>query len=190
MNLAKDVLHVLGSLAPTVATAFGGPFAGMAVNAIEGALGDKAAPAGSSAEDRQKAIENAILGCDPQTFVALRKAEDDFTAQMKQYGIAEEKLVYDDLASARAMQVANKDPTVPRLAWTLILGFIITASAQITAMLVFAHQMTEVPPQVWLQIGNLSGYLANEAKQAAAFFFGSSIGSKAKDDALAQIAKS
>src|SRR5882724_11915775 len=36
MNLAKDALHVLGSVAPTIATALGGPFAGMAVNALEG----------------------------------------------------------------------------------------------------------------------------------------------------------
>ena len=48
--------------------------------------------------------------------VALKKAELDFDAQMKSLGISEEKLAYDDVASARAREVAVKDHTPMMLA--------------------------------------------------------------------------
>lgn len=191
MNLAKDALHVLGSVAPTIATAFGGPLAGYAVTAIEGALGpDHPVSQAKTAADKQKALEAALLGGDPRTLVALKKADQDFEARMAELGIERDKLVFNDLAGARSMQVQTKDPTVARLAWTIIGGFLVISLAQLVALVGFASEVNKVPPQGWLLIGNISGYLANEAKQVAAFYFGSSADSQRKTETLSEIAKS
>jgi hypothetical protein len=186
VNLAKDALHILGSVAPTLATAIGGPFAGMAVSAIEGAIGGKA----TTPADQQKAIETALLGTDPATLLALKKAETDFTAQMASLGIEKDKLVFDDIASARSMQVATKDPTVGRLAWLVIGGFLLVSTFECIAMVAWPTKWAAIPAAALNLLGIIFGFLANEAKSAGAFYFGSTAGSQAKDQTLSEIAKS
>jgi hypothetical protein len=56
-------------------------------------------------------------------------------------------------------------------------------------MMVWPDAVAKIPPQGWLLVGNISGYLANEAKQAAAFYFGSTAGSQNKDATIADMAK-
>lgn len=96
----------------------------------------------------------------------------------------------DDRKSARQREVDTKDTTVAKLAWMMIGGFIIMSMAQLVAIMGWPEVVVKIPGQGWLLIGNISGYLANEAKQAAAYYFGSSSGSKDKDATLAEIAKS
>lgn len=184
MNLAKDALHILGSVAPTLATAVGGPFAGMAVTAIEKAIGVTGAPAD------QKAIETALLGTDPATLLALKKAENDFTAQMEQLGIEKDKLLFDDRADARAMQIATKDTTVGRLAWLVIGGFLLVSIFECIAMVAWPGKWAAIPAAALNLLGIIFGFLANEAKSAGAFYFGSSADSQRKTDTLSEIAKS
>lgn len=181
MNFGAKALQVLKRVAPELALAVGGPFGPIAATAISTALG--------TAAGDDKAAETALLNATPDQLLAVQKARDDFMLQMRKLGIESDKLVFDDLASARQMQMTTRDPNVGRLAWLLILGFIVTAAAQIAAMLTFAADMAAVPPAVWLQIGNVTGYLANEAKQAAAFYFGTTQSSQVKDATIADIAK-
>lgn len=179
MNFGKTALQVLKTVAPTLALAVGGPFGPLAAAAIHAVLGTT----------DQASAEAALVNATPEQLLVLKKADQDFAIRMKELGITEEKLVFDDLANARQMQTTTRDPTVARLAWLMIGGFLLVSSAQIACMLYFAAEMAAVPPTVWLQIGNISGYLANEAKQAAAFFFGSSAGSQAKDATISNMAK-
>lgn len=187
MNFGKAAGQVLQSVAPTIATAVLGPFGGMAVTALEKIFG---VSPDATPDVKQAAVEAALTSGNPDALLALRKAEQDFQVQMKTLGIQEESLTFKDLDSARQMQIATKDPTAARLAWLLIGGFLVTAVAQVSAMLYFGAKMSEIPPAVWLQIGTITGYLANEAKQAAAFYFGSSAGSQAKDATISDMAKS
>ena len=185
MNLLKTAGQALATFAPTVATALGGPLAGLAVSTLEKAFGlDPAA----TVESKEAAINAALVAATPDQIVALKAGEQAFQEKMKELGITEAQLVYADLDSARKMQIAVKDPTVARLAWTLIGGFLVTAIAQIAGMIWYPEKMAAVPPPVWLQIGTITGYLANEAKQAAAFYFGSSAGSQAKDATISNMA--
>ncbi|MGH8261393.1 MAG: hypothetical protein ACREUG_17055 [Steroidobacteraceae bacterium] len=187
MNLAKAALHILGSVAPTLATAVAGPFGGMAVNAIESALGfsDQQSPA-----DKQKAIETALLGTDPQTLLALKKAENDFAAQMAQLGIEKDKLTYDDVANARAMQMGTKSATPGELAWLVISGFLLMSLVEIVAMIGWPSRWALIPGDAMALMGMVFGYLANEAKAATSFYFGSSADSQSKTQTLSEIAKS
>lgn len=179
MNLGKTALQVLKTVAPTLALAVGGPFGPLAAAAIHAALGTT----------DQASAEAALTTANPDQLLALKKAEADFQVQMKQFGIQEEQLVFADLADARQMQMTTRDPTAARLAWLIIGGFLTISLAQLVAMMGWADQVNKIPPQGWLLIGNLSGYLANEAKQAAAFYFGTTAGSQAKDVTIADIAK-
>jgi hypothetical protein len=171
MNFGQKALQVLKTVAPTLATAVGGPFGALAATVISAALGT---PAGDS-----KAAETALLSATPDTLLALRKAEQDFTIRMRELGIEEDKLVYDDIANARAREIAVKDNTPRNLAY-LVLGF---AGACILATLA---GWTKVDSAL---AGTLIGYLVAESRSALSYYFGSSQGSKSKDQALEDIAK-
>ena len=179
MNFGKTALQVLKAVAPTLAMAVAGPFGPLAAAAIHAALGTT----------DQASAEAVLVSATPDQLAALKKAESDFQVQMKQLGIQEEQLVFADLADARQMQMTTRDPTAARLAWLIIGGFLTVSIAQLVAMMGWADQVNKIPPQGWLLIGNVSGYLANEAKQAAAFYFGSTAGNQAKDATIADIAK-
>ncbi len=179
LSFGAQALQVLKAVAPELALAVGGPFGPIAATAIHMALGTK----------DQKSAETALLNATPEQLAALQTERDKFVTQMEQLGIDRAKLAYDDTASARAMQTAVRDPTVDRLAWLIIGGFLVISLAQLVGLIGFATEVNKIPAQGWLLIGNLSGYLANEAKQAAAFYFGSTASGQNKDATIASIAK-
>lgn len=187
MNLIKQAGQALATFAPTIATALGGPLAGVAVNSLEKVFG--IAPS-SSPDAKQAAIEQGLMSATPDQIIALQKAEQDFQVQMKTLGISEEKLVYDDLANARSMQTQTRDPTVRQLAWLNVGGFLLLSAFLIVAAVVWPDQVMKVSPAAWATLGTVFGYLAKSASQTEAFFFGSSAGSQAKDATLATLAKS
>jgi hypothetical protein len=170
---------ILATVAPVIGTALGGPFGGLAGTLLSKALGT----------NDPKQIEAAITSTDPDILLKLKQADSDFKEQMAALGISEEKLSYDDMASARAREVAVRDSTPRQLAWMIIGGFIVVSCAQLIAIMGWPDVITRIPGQGWLLIGNVSGYLANEAKQCAGYYFGSSAGSAQKTDALTEIAK-
>lgn len=172
---------VLGSVAPEIGIALGGPFGGLAGSLLAKALGTKGPD--------DPATAAAILSGNPDTLLAIKKANDDFLVQMETLNISRDKLVMDDIANARAREMAVKDRTPAQLAWAIIGGFLVVSLAQLVAMVGWAKDVALIPPQGWLLIGNISGYLANEAKQAAAYYFGSTLGSQQKDATIASIAK-
>lgn len=182
MSSFTDILKTFAStVAPTLASAVGGPLAGMAVTAIAGALGCK---------PTTQALTVAMANATPDQLLALKQADQTFAAKMKELEIDEEKLSFDDTASARAMQTATKDPTAARLAWLVIGGFLIFSLGQVLSLVIWPEQTAKIPAAAWGTIGTILGYLAKEASQATAFYFGSTAGSQAKDSTIADIAKS
>lgn len=181
MNISDKAKSIVAAVAPTIATAIGGPFGALAGVLLSKVLG--------TPEKDDKAVEAAITSGNPELLLKLKEAEQNFTLEMEKIGIQKDQLVYTDIANARAREIALKDPTVGRLAWTIIGGFLVVSTAQIVGIMGWPEIMAKVPSQGWLLIGNISGYLANEAKQCAAYYFGSSLGSKDKDETIATIAK-
>lgn len=187
MNILKQAGQVLATFAPTVATALGGPAAGIAVRGLESVFG---ITPDTSPEAKQQQIEAALQTATPEQVIALKKLEQDFQLQMKQLGITEAQLTFTDLASARAMQVATKDPTVRQLAWLIIGGFTVLSLLIFVACIAWPEQVSKVSTAAWTLLTTLLTFYASEAKQAGAFFFGSSQSSQQKDATLAEIAKS
>lgn len=171
MNIGQSALQVLKLVAPTLASAFGGPVGAMAYNAIATAL--------NIAPDQPKQVEAALKAATPEQLLALKTAEQAFAAKMKELGIAEEKLAFDDTASARAMNIATKDSTPRNLSYLL---------------LIFTGLVIIMEFRGWAKIegalaGTLIGYLVSETKAMMQFWFGTTKGSQDMRDTISDIAK-
>jgi hypothetical protein len=168
MDLLKNFGSLIGSVAPTLATALGGPLAGMATKALSQALlGNE----DGSDDDIQAALRTAS----PEQLASVKKIDADFRVQMKSLDIDLEALAVDDRKSARSMQTETRD-FIPRLlAVSVTVGFF----AILIYMLVYGLPTT----------GNEALLLLLGALQTAwggiiAFYFGSSSGSQKKDQMI------
>lgn len=171
MNIGAKALQVLRTVAPTLALAVGGPFGPLASAALSAALGT------SKGDD--KAAETALLTATPDQLLALTKENDAFQVQMKQLGIDEQKLVFDDIANARAMQVSTHDTTPKYLAYLITFGFFATLGYLIV------YGKPQAGGDVMLV---MVGSLGTAWASIVSFFYGSSAGSAAKTDVINKIA--
>ena len=112
-SFGSSALKIISSLAPTVATALGGPFAGTAVAALERALG-------VTGKDN---VEASILAGNPDALAKVKVAEDELRATLASLKVNEEALQYSDISNARAREMALRDWTPSVLAWLVTLGF-------------------------------------------------------------------
>lgn len=165
MDILKTFGPLIGSVAPTIATALGGPVAGMAVKALSNAFFGH----GDASQDE---IEAALANPTADQLSALKKIDTDFKVQMKALDIDLERIAAGDRASARDMQKETKDWIPRALAVSVTVGFF----AILIYMLVYGLPTT----------GNEALLLLLGALQTAwggiiAFYFGSSSGSQNKD---------
>ena len=100
------ILDILKVAAPTVATALGGPLAGLAVKFLADKLG-------VPPED-EEAIVNAVQGMDQATLVQMKQMDVDFQKFLRQNQIDLEKIAADDRNSARNLMIQTKS-MVPAL---------------------------------------------------------------------------
>jgi hypothetical protein len=169
MDLSK-IGGLLGQIAPTIATAIGGPVAGMAVKALAGALG---LSQDSSSDDVQEALMNAT----PEQLAAVKKIDADFKVQMKELDIDLERIAAGDRDSARNMQMQTNDWIPRAMAIMVTFGFF-----GILAWLLIKG----VPPSGSETLIYMLGALGTAWTGIVQFYFGSSAGSKAKTDAMVQ----
>lgn len=155
---------LIQTVAPTIATALGGPVAGMAVRALSNAL--LGHPDGSE-DDINAALANAT----PEQIAAIRKVDDDFKVQMKQLDIDLVKIAADDRASARQMQETVQS-NIPAILSTLIIG----GFAVIIGMKIYGFSVPTDP-----LISDLITTLRDGVILVLSFYFGSSSGSQNKD---------
>lgn len=161
MNLGQTALQVLKTVAPTIALAVGGPFGPIAAAAIHTALG--------TGDD--KAADLALSGVTPDQLLALKKAESDFTEQMKGLDISEESLRFADTANARSREIAVKDNTVEYLAYGVTAGFF-----GVLAFLLWYGKPQSGGDVMLVLVGSLGTAWTS----IISYFYGSSAGSAAK----------
>jgi hypothetical protein len=106
----------LKTLAPTVASALGGPLAGMAVTAIGGALGWDDAKVKGMLDAGQLNAEQLS---------AVRIAETELKAREVENGFKFAELEVRDRESARNMQVSTKSYTPGALSWVVIVATVV-----------------------------------------------------------------
>ena len=116
MDILKTFGPLIGSVAPTIATALGGPVAGMAVKALSNALfGHQDA----SDEEIQAALANPTA----DQLAALKKIDADFKVQMKSLDIDLERIAASDRDSARKMAMVTHDLTPRVLAVIVVVAW-------------------------------------------------------------------
>lgn len=163
----------LKTVAPTLASALGGPLAGMATTAIMGVLGIEGDPSASDTEDK---IAKLLGAASPEIMLKMKQADQKFRVDMRGLDIDLARISQEDVASARGMRVALKDMTTDRLSYLVTLGFFGVLSAHI-----FIPMPDAVAPQMNIMLGVLGTVWVDQMR----FYFGSSMGSKTKDLVLA-----
>lgn len=162
---------IVGAVAPTIATALGGPLAGVAVKTLATQLLGRP-------EATEEEVEAAVVAADPQTLLRLKEIEAEFKKAMVDAGVKLEQIDAADRADARARQVAIKDHTPAILAYVVTVGFFGT----LAFMLVNGKPATG-GDALLVMLGSLGTAWA----AIIAYFFGSSAGSRKKDEALSQM---
>lgn len=172
-DLWDSITGILGTVAPGVATALGGPLAGAATAAIINALGLP-----SDAQPAQ--VADAVKKADPATLLALKQAEQQFRADMRKLDIDVDRLGNEDRANARDRQVKTGDRTPEVLAYGVTLGFF-----GVLAALMHYGMPDKGGEALLVMLGALGGAWGS----VVAYFFGSSSSSQKKTDAMALMAK-
>lgn len=156
----------LTQIAPTIATALGGPLAGMAVSAVSKAIG-------CTPEEVQNVISNNKL--DATQVAALQQAELELKKQAQEMNLDFAKLANDDRKSARDMQATTRSFIPPVLALIVTVGFF--------GILIGLMTKTFATSDALMM---MLGSLGTAWTGIISFFFGSSASSQAKDQLLHQ----
>jgi hypothetical protein len=155
----------LKQIAPTIATALGGPLAGMAVSAISKAIGVDEDKVSDLIKDNKLTAEQ---------IAQVKLAEIELQKQANELGLNFAKLEVDDRKSARDMQVATRSWIPPLLAAAVTAGFF-----GILAMMLLG-KVDSNNPAILMMLGSLGTAWTG----IIAYYFGSSAGSQAKTEML------
>ena len=154
----------LSQIAPGIATALGGPLAGLAVTAISKALG-------IDEKDVQNTIDSGKLTSDQ--LASIKQAELELQKQANELGLDFEKLATDDRKSAREMQVETKSMIPAVLAIGVTIGFFGILVGLMTDSVTKSDALL-------LMLGSLG----TAWTAIVSFYFGSSVHSEKQTDML------
>lgn len=152
----------LEQVAPTIATALGGPLAGLAVEAVSKAIG-------VSTEDAKELMDTGKMSADQ--IAQVKVAEIELQKQAQALGLNFEQLAVDDRKSAREMQTSTHSIIPPVLSILVTAGFF----GILAYLMVKPADTGNTPLMIML------GSLGTAWTGIIAFYFGSSAGSQAKD---------
>ena len=152
--MKKLLSNIVGAVAPTLGTALGGPFGGMAGDVISKELG---------VENNPKSIEQALANATPEQLIEIKKAEKEFETKMKQLDIDLYELEAQEKQHAR--NTFSKDWTARIIGIAMIGGF-----------LGYIFLVTLQPPEQNSEalINLVLGFLGGLASAVISFYFGAS----------------
>lgn len=154
----------LKTIAPTIATALGGPLAGLAIEAVSKAIG-------IDPKDVQSTISEGKLNADQ--IMLIKQAEIQMAARAQEMGLDFAKLSNDDRKSAREMQATTKSMIPAILAIAVTCGFF----GILVGMMTDTFKTSDA---LMLMLGSLGTAWTG----IIAFYFGSSASSQNKDNLL------
>ena len=154
----------LKTIAPTIATALGGPFGGLAYEAVSKVLG-------VSQDDAQKMLSDGKLTA--EQIASVQQAEIALKAKAQELGLDFEQLAVADRKSARDMQQNTHSFIPPVLAILVTIGFF----GILVGLMMETFKTSDA---LLLMLGSLG----TAWTAIMSFYFGSSAGSQAKDAML------
>jgi len=163
-----DLIGMVKGFAPGIATALGGPLAGMAVTALSKQLG---------VEDEVASVVKAISS-DPEAETKIKQLEHDkFKAILADKANARDR-------EARVVESANA-PLINKIVTPALALGVTGLSFVLFAVLIFV----EVKPEAKDILIYILGVLSAAVTQILSYYFGSSIGSKDKDEQLKSVVR-
>ena len=168
MSSWKDIVK---NVAPLIGGAIGGPLGGVATKFLaDSLLGPDSE--GKSQDELEASIEAALSTSNPDTLVKLKQIDSDFKIKMKELGISEEKLIYDDIQGARDRNAKLNDNTPAVLAYLVTFGFF-----GVLSVFMFAS----IPEKSETVLNIMLGSLGTAWTSIIGFYFGSSRSSEVKN---------
>ena len=167
-----DWKKTLGVIAPTVATALGGPLAG----GVVAFLGDLLGISEPTQEKIATAFQNGQLTGDQ--IAAIKVKEMELQAEEKERGFRYAELEFKDRDSARRASVDGG--TLSKLFWLSLVLLLVTLGTEIAVL--FIGTPAVVPNIV---VGRVLGLMDAVAMMVLAFWYGTSSGSARKTELLA-----
>ena len=164
----EQLLNLVRTVAPSIATAVGGPLAGMATRAISEALLGK--PDGTE-DELLEAAKNAT----PEQLLALKQAEQNFVIRMRELDVDLERIANQDRNSAREREVKTGDHTPKLLAAAVTFGFF---------GVLFWMIANGLPANGGEAMLVMLGTLGTAWGAIVSYYFGSSAGSREKTQAM------
>lgn len=169
-------MNTLFKVAPTIATALGGPLAGTAVAALGEVFGVEK---GEDQVSYKNAVEARLMASSPDDLLKLKEVESSFALKMAELGFNNiqelEKLAKEDRDSARRREVDLKDSTTKYLAYIVSAMFF---------LYIIVMCFTNIPPTSKEMLLMLGGVLGTGWTAVIGYYFGSSASSKEKNGML------
>lgn len=179
--MSWDWKGFLSTVAPTLATAYGTPLAGMATKVILNAVGITPKPQATE-EENQQAIAEKLKDATPAEVLAIKNADYQFKKDMKALDVDLEKIAAGDRASAREASI--KGGTFNELFWLslVILGIGLFAEMWV----LFRGYSNQIPEII---VGRVLGLLDALVMLVASFWYGTTRSSQVKDTTIQNLSK-
>jgi hypothetical protein len=168
----SDWKSILSQIAPTIATALGGPLAGAATAWVGNKLLGKP---NATQDDIAAAIS------DPDTLLKLKTLDLEYKQHLADLGVKLDELDTADRASARSLAIAKGISPQVSLSALFVLGYFGILAALICGW-------AKIPQELHDVLISLIAILAAGVAQVMNFWFGSTRSSQDKDKTLADIA--
>lgn len=174
-----DWKSVVSTVAPTLATALGGPLAGLATKAIIEAVG---LPADASEEHVEAAIRNAT----PEQLLAIKNADNTFKLEMRRLDVNVEQLLVSDRTSARERDTKLAQAGFRNTRGNLMFFLAIVVIVAMVFIIWGDETLNEYVKGIFtLVLGRFLGYLDNIYN----FEFGTTRASQTKDQTISDLSK-
>ncbi|MEM1142744.1 MAG: hypothetical protein AAGI88_09185 [Pseudomonadota bacterium] len=174
-----DWKKTIATVAPAIATALGTPLAGVAVHTAFKALG-------LEGDDEESALSAAVASGNPNVLVELRKAEQEFEIHLERIGVTleelevqKQKIAADSTEGARRLAVSKGTYTQNVLSALYTVGYFAMVIGLMAGKLNIPNGSTGGATLT------LIGVMTKAQADILHFWFGSSLGSKQKTDAIA-----
>lgn len=168
-----DWLQTIGKIAPTVASAIGGPLAGVAVTALGELFGIN-----EPTQDKLKAaIENGSMT--GEQISSIKQLELKLKAEEAERGFRYAELEFKDRDSARNANVAGG--TTKMLFWMSLALLFLTLGAELVVLFYgYPKHLSEII------VGRVLGLMDSVALMVLSYWYGTTAGSARKTDMLNQ----
>lgn len=168
-----DILSILKTVAPWIATAITGPLGGIAIDAACSAIG--------VSEKTEKGLKQALAGVTQEQILALKTADQAFAVKMQELGYAQvkdlENIAADDRKDARNLLVQVKSWVPAVLSLVVTLGFF---------GLLFGMMLGDFKVADNQALLMMLGSLGTAWTTITAFWFGTTSTSERKTEIIAQ----